>query len=49
MAIYQHLEKVKYLKHLVVAVDEIGPHSITTIPPRLRESTVEVGVHWEER
>ena len=45
MAIYQHLEKVKYLKHLVVAVDEIGPHFITTIAPRLSESTVEVGVY----
>src|SRR6266436_5822898 len=36
--ILNDLEKVKYLKHLVVAADEIGPHSVTTIPPRLSES-----------
>jgi hypothetical protein len=43
--IVSDLEKVKYLKHPVVAADEIGPHSITTIPPRFRESTVDVAVH----
>jgi hypothetical protein len=39
------LEKVKYVKHLVVPAEEIGSHSITTIPPRLSESTVELGVY----
>jgi len=43
--IVNDLQKVKYVKHLVVAADEIGSHSITTIPPRFSESTVDVAVH----